>query len=109
VLTFPLEELLGTKSRALYQRRKGRDVFDLWLGLEHLTADPDAVVIAYHHYLALSDVVIDPVDFEHNLEAKLSHEGCRRDLDQLLREPPPGYTPEAGAATVRDQILHRLR
>ena len=28
--TYYLEELLGTKMRALYQRRKGRDLFDLW-------------------------------------------------------------------------------
>ncbi|MGH2469017.1 MAG: nucleotidyl transferase AbiEii/AbiGii toxin family protein [Chloroflexota bacterium] len=32
VPTFALEELLGTKLRALYQRRKGRDLFDLVLG-----------------------------------------------------------------------------
>lgn len=29
VLTCQLEDLLGTKLRALYQRRKGRDLFDL--------------------------------------------------------------------------------
>jgi predicted nucleotidyltransferase component of viral defense system len=28
-----LDELLGTKLRALYQRKKGRDLFDLWLAL----------------------------------------------------------------------------
>ena len=82
VLTFPLEELLGTKLRVLSQRRKGRDLFDLWLGLEHLAADPDA---------------------------KLSHEGFRRDLGQLLGEPPAGYTHEAGTAAVRDQRVERLR
>ncbi len=109
VLTFALEELLGTKLRALYQRRKGRDLFDLWLGLHHLSADPDAVIAAYDHYLTFSGVVIDPSDFKRNLEEKLSHEGFRRDLDQLLREPPSDYTPEVGAATVRDQILARLR
>ena len=27
---YELEELLGTKMRALYQRRKGRDLFDLY-------------------------------------------------------------------------------
>ena len=27
--TYEIEELLGTKMRALYQRRKGRDLFDL--------------------------------------------------------------------------------
>lgn len=29
ITTYQLEELLGTKLRALYQRRKGRDLFDL--------------------------------------------------------------------------------
>ena len=33
VTTFHLDELLGTKLRALYQRKKGRDLFDLWYAL----------------------------------------------------------------------------
>jgi len=33
ITTYTLEELLATKLRALYQRRKGRDLFDLWLGV----------------------------------------------------------------------------
>ena len=31
--TFKIDELMGTKLRALYQRTKGRDLFDLWLAL----------------------------------------------------------------------------
>ena len=30
IITYRLEELMATKLRALYQRRKGRDLFDLW-------------------------------------------------------------------------------
>ncbi len=41
ITTYSLEELLGTKVRALYQRRKGRDLIDIWLGLTHL---PQVVV-----------------------------------------------------------------
>ena len=33
ITTYHLEELLGTKLRALYQRRKGRDLFDLYKAL----------------------------------------------------------------------------
>ncbi len=29
ILTYSIDELLGTKLRALYQRKKGRDLFDL--------------------------------------------------------------------------------
>lgn len=35
VPTFAIEELTATKIRALFQRRKGRDLFDLWLAVEH--------------------------------------------------------------------------
>src|SRR5262245_30058626 len=34
IVTFELEELLGTKLRALYQRKKGRDLFDLARAVE---------------------------------------------------------------------------
>ncbi len=33
ITTYKLEELLGTKLRALYQRKKGRDLFDLYIAL----------------------------------------------------------------------------
>src|SRR5690606_37397844 len=33
VLTLQAEELVATKLRALYQRRQGRDLFDLWVAL----------------------------------------------------------------------------
>ncbi len=33
ITSFELDELLATKMRALYQRRKGRDLFDLAMGL----------------------------------------------------------------------------
>lgn len=35
--TYCLDELLGTKLRALYQRRKGRDLFDLWYAMSKPT------------------------------------------------------------------------
>ena len=41
--TYELDELLGTKLRALYQRRKGRDLFDLWLGLTLGKANATAI------------------------------------------------------------------
>ena len=36
LLTYELEELLGTKLRALYQRSKGRDLYDLAAALERV-------------------------------------------------------------------------
>ena len=42
--TYELDELLGTKLRALYQRKKGRDLFDLAVALEHDGVDPRRIV-----------------------------------------------------------------
>ena len=52
LLTYELEELTGTKLRAVYQRRKGHDLFDLWKILS-LTQDLDKakVMTAYEHPL----------------------------------------------------------
>jgi len=39
VRTFQVEEIRATKLRALYARRKGRDLYDLWLALRELALD----------------------------------------------------------------------
>ena len=42
--THKLEELLGTKLRALYQRRKGRDLYDLYQALTKQEVDHEALI-----------------------------------------------------------------
>lgn len=108
VLTFEVEELLGTKLRALHQRRKGRDLFDLWLGLTHMDADPDRIIAAYQHYLHASGVQIRPADFLATLDEKLQHAGFLRDLDALVADRPSGYSPEGAARLVRDVLVSRM-
>jgi hypothetical protein len=49
VTTYSLDELLGTKLRALYQRAKGRDLFDLWAALKSGKADPRRMVEAFRY------------------------------------------------------------
>jgi predicted nucleotidyltransferase component of viral defense system len=51
VSTFPVDELLGTKLRALYQRKKGRDLFDLWYALSQGKANPDTLVACFDRYM----------------------------------------------------------
>lgn len=42
--TYELSELLGTKMRALYQRRKGRDLFDIWFAITQKKVDPNKLL-----------------------------------------------------------------
>lgn len=51
ITTFELDEMLGTKLRALYQRRKGRDIFDLWYALTLGVAVPERVVACFERYM----------------------------------------------------------
>lgn len=47
--TFQIEEILATKLRALYARRKGRDLYDLWLALTELALEDQVVIDALAH------------------------------------------------------------
>lgn len=52
--TYKIEELLGTKLRALFQRSKGRDLYDLWKALTHSEINPDKVIKCYKEYMKFS-------------------------------------------------------
>ena len=51
---YELEELLGTKLRALYQRRKGRDLFDLYWALTNHEVNTEKVIQCYKAYMDFS-------------------------------------------------------
>ena len=52
IKTFELDELLATKLRALYQRRKGRDLFDLAIGLDDERSSAGKIVAAFQEHMA---------------------------------------------------------
>lgn len=83
--TYSLEELLGTKMRALYQRRKGRDLYDLRLGLDVGNADPAGIVKCFQAYMLHSESRVTRRMFEINMEAKMSHPNFLNDIEGLLR------------------------
>ncbi len=72
VVSFEPEELFGTKLRALLQRRKGRDLFDLHEGLKQLSLDPAKVIAAFDHYLRQEDKPISRANAEERMLEKLT-------------------------------------
>ncbi len=85
VTTYALEELLGTKLRALYQRKKGRDLFDLAAALgDHPEADRGKIVDCFLRYLAHDKLRVSRAQFEGNLEAKLEDPAFLGDIVPLL-------------------------
>jgi hypothetical protein len=105
VQTFATAELLSTKIRALYQRSKGRDLFDLWLGLTDLGITPDELLDSFGPYRP--DGLTAGLAIE-NLSAKIVRPDFRDDLDSLTTEPPAGYDIDVAAQLVIDEVLHRL-
>ena len=99
ITTFQLEELLGTKLRALYQRKKGRDLFDLCVALEAGVA-ADAIVEVFHVYTRKDGHVITRAIFEANLATKSRLPAFVEDIAPLL---PPGVTFDIGAGVERVQ------
>ena len=86
VVTYQLEELLGTKLRALYQRSKGRDLFDLYHVMSQCEVNTAQVIHCYYRYMEESG--FEPpsrAEFEQNLEAKMQDPEFTGDTTALLR------------------------
>jgi predicted nucleotidyltransferase component of viral defense system len=98
ISTFALDELLATKLRALYQRKKGRDIFDLALALERANVDPARIVAAFLRYVDAENANITRAMFEMNLADKLLDDRFTADISPLLA---PGHRWELEEAAQR--------
>ena len=105
--TFALDELLATKIRALYQRKKGRDLFDLYEVGRRDGVSLARVVEVFREYLRREGLVIRRQDLEANLEAKVVDRQFRQDVRPLLAPGVP-FDVDAAAAWVRTELLPRL-
>ena len=86
LLTYQLDELIGTKLRALYQRRKGRDLFDLYQALTLADLNVENVLRAYNEYM---DFVVESKptykQFMQNMTDKMQDPEFLGDTEGLLR------------------------
>jgi predicted nucleotidyltransferase component of viral defense system len=108
VTTYHLEELLGTKLRALYQRRKGRDLFDLYKALSTQNLNIENIIRCYQKYI---DFVVDnpPTQKEYlqNMELKIQDEEFLGDIYSLL-QPNDEYNPVDAWELVKNKLILQL-
>lgn len=97
--------MMATKLRALYQRSKGRDLFDLWLVLTTERPDPRLIVAGLRHYMG--DAVFAYRDLAINLRDKLEDADFCSDLDPLVLAVPDAYTVDGAADHVMEQLEGR--
>ena len=83
--TFSREEMLATKLRALLQRDKGRDLYDLSHALETFeNLDVDRIVEVFARYLDLFGQAISRAQAQERMFAKLVNPRFLRDMRPLL-------------------------
>ena len=92
--TYKLDELVGTKLRALYQRKKGRDLLDLQLAIQSGKLNIEHVLKCYNKYM---EFVVEKAptykQFMQNMELKLQDPEFLSDTDILLREDSAHFDP----------------
>jgi predicted nucleotidyltransferase component of viral defense system len=105
--TYSLEELLATKLRALYQRRKGRDLFDLWIGLTEGHADNEAIVRVFQRYMEAGEHHVTQEEFRKNFQEKMKNKNFLRDTEGLLRHGIT-YDPQEASRLVENRLINLI-
>lgn len=108
IYTYEVEELLGAKFRALYQRKKGRYLFDLHYALSNLDLDTDNIVKCYREYIAFSvDNPPTQKQFLRNMEQKLEDPDFQGDIYGLLR-PGVEYDQNKAYELVKRELIEKI-
>ncbi len=105
IRTFQPEELVATKLRALYQRSKGRDLYDIWLALEVLGLEPDRIIDAFAPYQPKGMTSKKAIA---NLNLKLEDASFQSDLSSLIASGMEPYNAAAAGSLVIKELLLRL-
>ncbi len=109
ITTYKLEELLGTKLRALYQRRKGRDLFDMYKALKQIEGlDIEEVLQCYRAYMSF--VVEHPPTqklYQQNLEIKMKDDEFLGDITALIR-PDEIYDQREAFEMLTKMVLEKM-
>ena len=107
IRTYALDELLCTKLRALYQRKKGRDLFDVWHALETGRLNVPILLTCLDRYLKEEGRSITRAQFEENLAGKRAQPDFGNDVRPLLRQGF-SWSPDVAMDTVLSSLIARL-
>lgn len=107
ILTYEFNELIGTKLRALYQRKKGRDLFDLWVALQQKGYEPEKSIQAFCTYMKHENKPITRAMYEQNLFEKLNSPFFNNDIQPLLQSTF-SWNMQIAAIEVKEKIIAHL-
>ncbi|WP_225973968.1 nucleotidyl transferase AbiEii/AbiGii toxin family protein [Arachidicoccus ginsenosidivorans] len=105
--TYRLDELLATKLRALYQRKKGRDLFDFWYALNNAKVNVEEVIEAFKYYMNEEGNTVIQKEFLENMEKKIEDADFTGDMNGLLRSGI-AYDINEAYEFVKQEILEKI-
>ncbi len=87
IRTYDINELLGTKLKALYQRSKGRDLFDLYYANQSKELDVKKIISCFRKYITFGtgNKVPSKKQFMMNIIEKENDPNFSGDMEALLR------------------------
>jgi len=106
---FDIHEMLGTKMRALFQRKRGRDLFDLYWALTRSQSaiTPTAITESFQHYLQKEGGKAGRAEFIAILDDYLHDPGFCSDMEPLLRSGV-SYDPQVAGRYVKEHLVSLL-
>ncbi|WP_323755339.1 nucleotidyl transferase AbiEii/AbiGii toxin family protein [Roseivirga sp.] len=109
IRTYSINELLGTKLRALYQRSKGRDLFDLDYARRSMDINIDEILECFRQYIESGTEKKAPSqkEFLLNIEAKENDPNFTGDMEALLR-PEIAYNQQEAFQWLKDELIVRM-
>ena len=109
IRTYSINELLGTKLRALYQRSKGRDLVDLDFARKRHELNYAEIIQCFKEYTQFSTDKSPPSkkEFLINLEGKENDPDFIGDMEALLR-PGIEYNQEAAIEWLKNELIERI-
>ena len=107
VKTYNINELLGSKLRALYQRSKGRDLFDIWYVMTKMEVNPEVIISSFHKFIEFQGVKIKREDYLKNLEAKITNPLFLGDIEALLR-PGIDFKLDLAFEVIKNKLIMKI-
>ena len=109
IKTYSIDELLGTKLRALYQRNKGRDLFDLDYARLNTDINADEILHCFYEYIEFATEKKAPSkkEFLQNIEAKEKDTDFTGDMEALLR-PEIEYNQLDAFEWLKSEVIEKM-
>jgi len=109
VTCYQIEEMLGSKLKALYGRKKGRDLFDLYWAFTHLEINRDKLLYCNKlYYENAEEKQPTQKQFLRNMEEKLTDNEFAEDIFSVLA-PKVEYDNMIAWELIKGELVEKIR